>query len=141
MTKKLKYPKIEYIESSDNLHYLSVIKFRDTDYLCIIDNITDETLTAYVLDNTQIVGINPSVIIHIATRWFYSNSTRHPISFEFSKRNCAARTSLILRSFNLYEVQQITGKPFVFNIYDRQKIRSRKIQQIPQTVEIKLSKK
>jgi hypothetical protein len=118
-----------------------VIRFRDLDYLCIIDNITDETISAYVLDNTQIAGINANEIIHIANRWFYANSTRHPLSFEFSKRNIAARTNLILRSFNLYEVQKIVGKPFVFNIYDRQKIRSRKIQQIPQTVEIKLSKK
>jgi hypothetical protein len=141
MSKKLKYPKIEYVESEENLHYLTLIKFRDIEYLCIIDNITDESISAYVLDNTQVLGINANEIIQIANRWFYRNSSRYPISFEFFKRRIAQRTNPMLKTFSLCDIQKIVGKPFIFNLYDKQKIRSRKIQPLPTTVEIRISKK
>ena len=139
MSKKLKYPKIEYVETIDNLHYLSVIKFRGVKYLCVIDNITDESISAYVLDLAKTVGIDTNLMLSIITRWFYDSSTKHPLSFEFSKQKIAAKTNALLKTFNLYEVEEIIGKPFIYNIYNKQKIRSRKIQQIPKSIEIKFS--
>jgi hypothetical protein len=115
MTKKIKYPKIEYMEDVDNYHYLTVITFRNTDFLCVVDNITDEAVSAYVFDGFKSDHLTTHDLLKVVNRWFYRNSSKHPLSFEFSKLNLTNHTKHLLKTFNLYEIQKIVGKPFIFD--------------------------
>lgn len=133
MSKK-RIPEIHIEWSSDpsNLYYMSVIQYRKEHHLVVIDNITDDTVTAYAIDKASQEGLEIKDLLSVINRWFYSASSKHPLSIEFSKCGLTDKTNKILKTFDLNNVTRIVGHDFRFQ-QEQPKVRRRKVQRTPTT--------
>lgn len=91
----------EELQDQSNLTYLALIEYKKVKYLTVIENIVDEEIQAYVLDNLAAEGIQQDWFLSIATRWFYSASDRYPLSFEFVKMGHGDIVRKVLKTFNV----------------------------------------
>lgn len=138
--KKIPNLVVERAEDQGNYFFLSVLEFRRENYLVIVDNISEDTLGAYVLDYAQQEGLDLKQLISIITTWFYRASYRYPLSFEFSRLGIAQQTNRIYKNFELAHVTRLIGNDFKFDLEAAPKIRRRRVNMLPAGVEIKLKK-
>jgi hypothetical protein len=85
-------------ELSDNSNYifLTLIEYKGTRYLTIIENVVGQEIHAYVLDKVTAQGLDLKLFMEIALKWFYSNSENYPLSFEFAKLGLSEVTKPVL---------------------------------------------
>lgn len=138
--KRIPELQVEYTSDSTNFFYLSVLQYRKEHHLVIIDNITNDVVTAYVLDKAVQEGIDAKQILTVANRWFYEASDRYPLSIEFSKRGMSHATNRILKNFDLSHVTRIVGQDFQYDLTTPPKIRRRRVSHVPK-VEVDLQVK
>lgn len=138
MKKKIPKLVVEHAENQGNYYYLSVIMYRNENYLVIVDNITDDNIGAYVLDFAQQEGLDLRNLISLITTWFYKASFHYPLSFEFSRLGIANSMNKIYKNFELSHVTRLIGNDFKFNLFTAPKIRRRRVNMIPAGVEIKI---
>lgn len=119
MTKKIPPLDIQEIKDTTNLHYLSIIEYRKDNHLVVINNITEEEITAYSLDAAQPSGIDINNFLSVVTYWFYGGRDNYPLSFEFAKRGLTAKLAPIYRSFDINHVSRVVGVPFEYNLAAR----------------------
>lgn len=141
MPKKIIPPLIlEEVQASANYLYLTMIEYKKERYLTIIDNIQGSDIKAFVLDHASAEGMDVQHILSIANLWYYRSSERYPLSFEFAKLGIKDQVAPILRTFNLDHVTRMIGKIFVYDIDAKPKVKRKRANQIPGSVEIKLKK-
>jgi hypothetical protein len=126
---------IEQISDEGNLHLLCVLEHAKEKYLVIVDNITDEAVTAYVLDEAQQEGIDLKIFMDIALEW-RDQGCLYPISFEFSKRGLSGITKRIYKTFNVGAVTRLVGNAFQYS-FEPIRVRRRRAPVIQSCVEIK----
>jgi hypothetical protein len=131
---------VEAASDSGNLYYLSVVEYRKENYLVVIDNITDEVITAYVLDFAQQEGINTKQLLSAITYWFYRGSADYPLSFEFSRLGISSATNRIYKTFELAHVTRLIGKDFRYDLLEAPKVKRRRANMIPAGIEVKLKR-
>jgi hypothetical protein len=131
---------LEHTYNKSNLIFLTMVEYKKENYLVIVDNITDDELTGFVLDAAEAEKIDVNAVISIATKWFYSSSERYPLSVEFSKNGMAAYVAPILKSFNTQFISRIVGKCFSYDVNKKPKLKRKKIVPVAQGVEIKFKK-
>lgn len=131
---------VEKAEDTGNFFYLSVIEYRKQNYLAIVDNISSESVGAYVLDFAQQEGIDLKQLFSIITFWFYRGSYRYPLSIEFSRLGITSHTNRIYKNFELAHVTRLIGKDFRFDFEAEPKVKRRRATFIPAGVEVKLKK-
>ena len=127
----------ENLEDHSNLIFLTLIEFKKVKYLTIIENVVDEEIQAYMLDQLHAEGIDQEWFLSVATRWFYSSSHRYPLSFEFAKLGKGDVVRKIMKTYNINSVSRVIGKLFTFAINAKPKIKRRKVQQISEMIPIK----
>lgn len=120
--------------------FLSVLEYRRENYLVVVDNISDEEVTAFVLDYAQQEGIDLKQLMSVITLWFYRGSHHYPLSFEFSRLGITHRTNRIFKTFELAHVTRLIGKDFTFDLFDPPKVRRRRVNKIPAGVEVRLKR-
>jgi len=135
------YPLIfEDLQDQQNLLFLTLIVYKKVKYLTIVENVVDNEIQAYVLDNLTAEGIDQDWFLSIATKWFYSASERYPLSFEFAKLGQGDVIKKTLKTFNINSTSRIIGKLFTFSVNDKPKIKRRKVVLLPENIEIKFRK-
>ena len=127
----------EELQDEKNLLYLTLLEYKKVKYLCVIENIVDTEIQAYILDNLSAEGIDPDWFLSVATKWFYSASDRYPLSFEFAKLGSGDVVRKSLKTFNINSTSRIIGKLFTYAINDKPKIKRRKVVPMPEIVDIK----
>jgi len=115
-----------HINSPANQFVLSFLDHDDSTYLVIVDNIRDDTLYAYVLDYADSEGLDPTKILAIAKEWEQTNSSKHPLSIEFSRLGLTYATSRIYKSFDIHNINRLHGRVFKYEFDTTPKIRRRK---------------
>jgi hypothetical protein len=135
-----KPPPLIFEPISDTLNqiFLTLIEFKKVKYLTIVENVIDEEIHAYVLDQLEAEGIDQAWFLSIATKWFYSASERYPLSFEFTKHGQGDMVKKALKTFNMNSASRVIGKLFVYNMNGKPKVRRRKVQPLPAMLEVKL---
>jgi len=131
---------IETIKDRANLGYLSLIEYKRENYLAIIDNITSDEVSAFVLDYAQQENINIKDLLSLTTSWFYKGSHQYPFSFEVARLGLSAILTPIHRTFEISYVAKIVGNPFKYNIDGKSKVKRRRVIPISEGVEIVLKK-
>lgn len=131
---------VEYASDSGNLFLLSVLEYRRENYLVVIDNISEEEVGAYVLDFAQQEKLNLKELMSVIIRWFYSASTRYPLSFEFSRLGLTTAANRIYKTFELPHVTRLIGNDFRFDFETPPKIRRRRVSLIPAGTEVRLKR-
>lgn len=127
----------EELQDASNLTFLTLIEFKKTKYLTIIENVIDDEIQAYVLDNLTAEGINQEWFMNIATKWFYSSSEKYPLSFEFAKIGHSDTVVKIIKTFNTNSTSRVIGKLFTFPMNAKPKVKRRKAVLVPDTIDIK----
>jgi hypothetical protein len=141
MSKKKAPPLIlEELQDQSNMIYLTLIEYKKEKYLTIIDNISGSEISAFVLDYAAAEGIDTKLIMSIANIWYYKSSEKYPLSFEFAKLGVKNTMAPILRTFSLDYVSRMIGKIFVYDIDAKPKIKRKRVNLIPSSIEIKLKK-
>lgn len=130
----------EELQDDSNLIYLTLIEFKKIKYLTVIENIVDDEIQAYILDNLSAEGIDQDWFLSVATRWYYASSERYPLSFEFAKIGKGDVVKKILKTYNINSISRVIGKLFRFPLNEKPKIKRRKVVVIPETIEIKFKK-
>lgn len=125
---------------TENFKFLSVLEYRKKDYLVVVDSITTDKVSAYVLDFASQEKINMEHLLSVIIDWFYKRSEKHPLSFEFSKLNLTSQVNKIYKSFELVNVTRLVGYDFKYSLIAAPKIKRRRITKIPAGVEISLKK-
>jgi hypothetical protein len=141
VTKK-KIPKldVEFASDDGNLYFLSLLEYRRENYLTVIDNITSDEVSAYVLDFAQSEKIDVKALISVITLWFYKGSYEHPLSFEFSRLGLTPMTNRIYKTFELPHVTRIVGNDFRYDFETAPKIRRRRATSMPSGNEVYLKR-
>ncbi len=141
MTKKAPPLIMEAISEVDINHgYFTLLVYKKEEFLVIIDNLYDEEISAFVIDRAAAEDIDIKWFLSIANLWYYKSSEKYPLSFEFAKVGALEKIKPMLKTFNIGSVSRMVGRPFMFNIYAKPKIKRRKIVPIPEFIEIKLAK-
>lgn len=130
----------EHLEDISNLSYLTLIEYKKIKYLTVIENVVDDEIHAYVLDQLSAEGIEQEWFLSIATKWFYASSERYPLSFEFAKIGQGDVVRKVLKTFNMNSTSRFVGKLFTFPLNAKPKVKRRKVNPIPETIEIKFKK-
>ena len=120
----------------DGYPFITLIQYRDKHILTVVDNATDKTINAFVLDLCNPEGLNEEVVITVIADWYDANSSIYPLSIEFSKRGLAGNMSRILRSFNIDFVTRVIGPLPRFNMSETKSIRRRRKKTVPNGIEI-----
>lgn len=131
---------VEFASDNGNLFFMSLVEYRKENYLVIIDNISSEEVGAYVLDSAQQERIDVRQLISIATIWFYKNSAKHPLSFEFSRLGLSPIVNKIYKTFEMPHVTRLIGNDFRYNLDAPPKIRRRRVSLIPAGTEVRLKR-
>ena len=129
---------IEQLESNSNLLFMTLIEYKRVKYLTIIDNVIDEEIHAFVIDQLDAEGINTDWFMSVATDWFYRSSDKYPLSFEFAKRGAGDKVQRVLKTFPTGGASRVIGRMFVFNMQGKPKVKRRKVQALPDRVSITL---
>ena len=116
--------------------FITLIQYRQSHVLTIIDNSDDKRINAFVLDYCGPEKVNEELIISAAEFWYDNSSGRYPISFEFSKLNMTAETSKIFKSFNTDYVSRIIGPLPCFPMNESGKVKRRRRKAIPNGIKI-----
>ena len=116
--------------------FITLIQYRDKDFLGIIDNATDKMIKAYVLDLCGPTYVNEEFVIRIATAWYKESKDRYPISFEFSKLGVADSVKSIYKSFAVGFVTRIIGPMPKFEMSEVKSIKRRRKKALAPGIEI-----
>lgn len=114
--------------------FITLIQYYQEHILCIVDNVSDKMIKAFVLDHCSNVGIDEEHVIAIASEWFNKNKDKHPLSIEFSIRGISL--SPIYRSFNIEYVTRVIGPMSQYDMGDNVKIRRRRKKTTTKTTEL-----
>lgn len=138
--KKAPELKIEHVQGKINHHFLCLLEYRRENFLCVIDNVSNESITAYVLDFAEQESVIVDKFLSLVTEWFYSKSDQYPLSVEIAKRGLAAQLAPIYRTFDITYVSRIIGHAFSYDAGSKTKVRRRRVVAIPEGIAIKLKK-
>jgi hypothetical protein len=128
---------IEHVSDRGNLHLLSMLEHRRDRYLVIVDNIDDETITAYVLDYAQQEGVDLIAFIGIAEKWLEQSEGKYPLSFELSRLGLTSIARKIYKTFDLAYVTRLVGQSFSYDLTTPIRVRRRRASKVPAGVEIR----
>lgn len=132
--------KIEFISETSNLHYLAIIEHKREQYLCIINNITEDEIGAYVLDYIEQEKLSLPNFLSLVNTWFYSSSCDKPLSIEIAKMGLTRAFSPIFRTFDKSYVSRIIGNAFSYKEANSSKVKRRRVIPLPEGIEITFKK-
>lgn len=133
--------KVEALSERGNFIYLSLIEYKRETYLCIIDEVTDDFIGAFVLDYAEQENIQISSFLSFVTKWFYSSSDKNSLSTELAKAGLSEHTSSIYKTFDVSYVSRIVGNPLSFKPQAKSKVKRRRVPVVPDYIEIVFKKK
>lgn len=121
--------------------FITLIQYRKTHVLSIVDNSTDETIKLYVLDLCGPERVREKEVIDVAANWYDNNKTLHPISVEFSRLGLTSETGRIYRTFNIEFVTRVIGPLPHFEMNEVIRVKRRKRKPVSPNVEVHKSDK
>ena len=137
--KRKKIPLVIEPHPTDYVGYpfVTLIQYRNEYFLTIVDNATDKTIDAFVLDFCLQEHVSEQDIVEHASQWFECCQLQCPVSFYFSKVGVIDDASRIFKSFNTDYITRIVGPVSHFDMTKIHKIKRRKRKDVPKGVEIK----
>lgn len=116
---------VESAPPTVEFQFLSLIEYGDKTFLCVIDNMVDNMVYAYVLDGAMQHQVNLESLIPVINNW--SKNPTEPISFLFARLGISKFTANLYRSFEVTGITRLVGNCYKFGVAPVSKIRRRKI--------------
>jgi len=123
-------------DNYDGYNFITLIQYRKTHYLTIIDNVTDKNFQLFVLDYCGPSKISEEAVITVAQDWWENKQEQYPVSFAFSIAGITNMTSMIYRTFNIEYVTRVIGPLVRFEMQEVQSIKRRKRKIVQPGVEV-----
>ena len=123
-------------ENYNGYPFITLIQYRDEHILAIVDNASDKTIEAFVLDLCGPEQINEEMIISIAEEWYGEDGARYPLSIEFSKRGMTQETAKLIRSFKIDFVTRVIGPLMNYPMDDVKSVKRRRRKPVPEGMEV-----
>ena len=120
----------------DGYPFITLIQYRNQHVLSIIDNSTDKTIKAFILDLCGPEQLNEEAIISVAAEWYEASEFSYPLSIEFSKRGMSNDVSKILRTYNIDFVTRVIGPLPKFPMEETKSVKRRRRKAIPSGMEV-----
>lgn len=127
----------EHPDDYNGYPFITLIQHRNEHILAIIDNASDKTIEAFVLDLCGPEKVNEEVIISIAEDWYGESGGRYPLSVEFSKQGLTSETSKILRSYKVDFVTRVIGPLLSYSMDDVKSVKRRRRKPVPAGMEVR----
>lgn len=124
-------------ENYNGYPFITLIQYREKQILAVVDNATEKTLRAYVLDLCGPEGLNEEIVVSIIADWYDKNGEKYPLSVEFSRLGVANKMSKICRTYNLEYVTRLIGPMPKFNMTETISIKRRRRKGLPPGMELK----
>lgn len=128
------------VEDTGEASYVSLIEYKRENYLCVIDTISPDEITAYVLDNAEAENIPIQHFLNVANIWFYGSSEKHPLSVELAAKGLTDVLSPIYKTFDTSFVSRIVGTTFEHGAAET-KIKRRRAIPVVEGTPVKLKKR
>ena len=116
--------------------FLSLIEYNGDKLLVVVDNIIDNFVYAYVIDEAIQRKMNLEILIPIISAW--SSNPTEPLSFTFARLGVAHQTSLIYKKFEITGVTRLIGTSYKFGVQPTSKIKRRRIVEREELPEINI---
>jgi len=110
----------------DGYPFITLIQYDKNHFLTIIDNATNKTIKAYVLDLCGPENVNEERIVQAARIWFKEHKDQYPLSFELSRLGMASEAKKIYRTFHIEYVTRVIGPLPSLNMLSQPKVRRRR---------------
>jgi hypothetical protein len=127
----------EELQDHTNLIFLTLLEHKRIKYLCVVENVVDSDIQAYVLDQLAAEGVDQEWFMSVATYWYYAASDRYPLSFEFAKLGKGDVVRKVLKTFNIASTSRVIGKLFTYALNSKPKVKRRKVVHVIDAPEIK----
>lgn len=123
-------------EDYEGYPFITLIQYsNDQELLTIIDNSTEKSISAFVIDLCAPEKINEQKLITLASKWYYSgNKNKYPLSIEISRLGLSEEMSKIFRTYTMDFITRVIGPMPTFNMTDKPKIKRRRRKGIPKGV-------
>lgn len=116
--------------------FITLIQYRKSPILTIVDNADEETIRAFVLDLCGPEEINEEMLIDVASHWYAEGRSSYPISVEFSKNGLTLPISKIYRVLNIEFVSRVIGPVPKYPMNTVKSVKRRRRKPIPVGIEI-----
>ena len=111
--------------------FMTLIQYRKTPLLVIVDNANVEYINAFVLDLCGAEGVDEERVVTAAVEWYTHNSTAFPISIEFARERMTPYTSKIYRSLNVEFISRVIGPVPLYEMRAVTSVKRRRRKAIP----------
>lgn len=118
--------------------FITLIQYRKSPMLVIVDNADDSTISAYVLDLCGPEHVDEEMLISVAAEWYQTNRNKFPLSIEFSRRGLTAFTSKIFRALNIEFVSRVIGPVPKFPMDTVKSVKRRRRKPLPSGVVVSI---
>lgn len=126
----------DHPDDYDGYPFITLIQYRRSHVLAIVDNSDDQTIKSYVLDLCGPERVDEERVIEIAASWYKQHKTEYPLSVEFSRRGITPEVGRIYRSFNVEFVTRVIGPLPRFEMTETIRVKRRKRKAVPTGVEV-----
>jgi hypothetical protein len=133
--KKIPVLIVERVNCRENFIFLSLLEYKKENYLCLIDNIDDTSISAYVFDHAEQNNLPMGSLLSLAVNWFYSKSEQYPVSVEFARHGMTELVAPIYKTFDLANVSRIVGHSFSFK-QEKTKVKRKRITPLQEGIPI-----
>lgn len=124
----------EHPESYNGYPFITLIQYSNDTMLTIVDNCTNNTIKAYVLDLCGPENIDEEILIRVGSVWFENNKEEYPLSIEFSKLGKSDEVHKVLRNINKDFVTRVIGPLPQFPMNTVHKIKRKKRRPISKNI-------
>lgn len=114
--------------------FITLLQFKHSHILCIVDNADSNNIHAYVLDLCGSSGVDEEQLIRVADHWYKTSSAKYPLAIELSKRGMTKETERIYKTFSTEYISRVIGPLYSFPMLNVIKVRRRRKKQIPASI-------
>lgn len=134
MATKQKIPLIieKHPETYTGLPYITLIEYRKSLLLCVVDNTTDSHIHAYVLDLCGPENVSEIQLLEVVENWHQDKDKQYPVSIEFSRHGLTTAVTKVYKSLNIEFVSRVIGPAPEFDMAGSKRVVKRKRKPIPQ---------
>lgn len=128
MTKHAPLLKVEpYPSHYEGFQFLSLIQYNEKNILLIVDNILNNNVIGFVVEQCYANSLDPEVLLAKATAWRDQGlHLQMPLSIFLARYNLLDDYSVILKSYPIDSVSRIIGSIHKFEMKKSTRIRRKK---------------
>lgn len=122
--------------SYTGLPFITLIQYKQTPLLTVVDNASSDYIYAYVLDMCGPEGIQERTLLDPIIDWYNNSGRGYPVSIEFARRGLTPTTSKLYKAINVELISRVIGPVPLYDVTEVKSVKRRRRKPIPTNVEV-----